>query len=251
MTRSEAQRVLELCRPCDRRSSDPEVRQALDMVRQDPELHRWFEEHLRVEDAIRDRFRSIPVPADLKERLLAQNKIVRPRFVWGAAQWAQLAACLVVLIGLVIGLAQYGRSSGAGFAQFESRMVRSALREYQMQILTDDMPKLRTWMAAKKAPADFEVPKGLSKLKLTGGGVLHWQNHPVSMACFDRGDKQMLFLFVLDKNALADPPATTPRTDQVKKLATVSWSDTKKTYLLAGPTDEESLRKYLSPRQTL
>jgi hypothetical protein len=252
MTRSEAKRILELCRPCDRRSTDPEVREALDLVRQDPELKQWFDQQTRVEEVLREKFRSIAVPEGLRERLLAQQKIVRPRFTFGTTQWLQLAACLVVLIGVVVGLTQYGlRSREPKFSQFESRMVRSALREYKMEILTDDMGKLRGWMEARNAPANFQVPEGLAKLKLTGGGVLHWQNHPVSMACFDRGDKQMLFLFVMDKNVLADPPAGAPQTDQIKKLATVAWSDADKTYLLAGPTDEQSLRKYLSGPQTL
>jgi hypothetical protein len=137
------------------------------------------------------------------------------------------------------------------FAEFESRMVRSALREYKMEILTKDMSQLRNWMKSRQAPSDFVVPNGLAKLQLTGGGVLHWQNHPVSMACFDRGDKQMLFLFVMDENAVKDPPADTPQLDKVKKLATASWSDNGQTYLLAGPGDKDSLRKYLGAPQTL
>ncbi|MGZ5569420.1 MAG: hypothetical protein ACXWKG_20595, partial [Limisphaerales bacterium] len=107
------------------------------------------------------------------------------------------------------------------------------------------MGQLRHWMEARRAPADFDVPKGLAQLKLTGGGVLHWHNHPVSMACFDRGDKQMLFLFIMEKNALADPPSA-PQSEKVKKLATVSWTQGDNTYLLAGPGDMESLRKYLA-----
>ena len=249
MTHVEAKRILELCRPSDRQSNDPEIQQALAMLRADAELRAWYEEHLRTEEAIREKFQSIPVPAHLKQRLLEQNKIVRPQFVWGTRQWLQMAACLAVLIGVVVALTY--QSHEPRFAQFESRMVRSALREYKMEILTKDMSELRRWMQSRQAPADFVVPQGLAKLQLTGGGVLHWQNHPVSMSCFDRGDKQMVFLFVMDEGALQDPPANTPQLDRVKKLATASWSDKGKTYLLAGPGDTDSLRKYLGAAQTL
>jgi hypothetical protein len=251
MTRAEAKHVLELCRPSDRHSTDQEIQQALALLREDAELRAWYEQHLRTEEAIREKFQAIPVPAQLKQRLLEQNKIVRPQFVWGTRQWLQMAACLAVLIGAVAALTYRGFETGEPrFAQFESRMVRSALREYKMEILTKDMGELRNWMQSRQAPADFAVPKGLAKLQLTGGGVLRWQNHPVSMACFDRGDKQMLFLFVMDKNALPDPPANTPQLDKVKRLATASWSDEGKTYLLAGPGDKDSLRKYLGTIQT-
>ncbi len=245
MTRTEAQRILELFRPPDRESTDPAMRDALALTRIDPELRAWFEQHLRTEHALREKFRSIAVPETLKQRLLEQRKIVRPRFAWGTAEWLKLAACFVVLLGGVLALIYYGFAMQSGLTEFQSRMVRSALREYKMELLTRDMGQLRHWMEARRAPADFEVPKGLAQLKLTGGGVLHWHNHPVSMACFDRGNKQMVFLFVMEKNALADPPSA-PQSEKIKKLATVSWSQGDNTYLLAGPGDAESLRKYLT-----
>lgn len=243
MTRLEAQKVLELFRPSDQQGDDPLMRQALEMTRTDADLRVWFEQHLRTEHAIREKFRSIPVPDTLKQRLLEQNKIVRPTFVWGTAQWLKLAACLVVLIGVVVALSRFEMAQPK-FAQFESRMVRSALREYKMELLTADMGRLRNWMQSRQAPADFEVPNGLSRLTLTGGGVLHWHNHPVSMACFDRGDKQMVFLFVMDKKAVSDPPPAL-QSENVKKLATVSWTEGENTYLLAGPGDAQSLRRYV------
>lgn len=245
MTRLEAQRILELFRPIDRLSDDPAMREALALARTDPELRAWFEQHQRTEQAVRDKLRSIPVPETLKQRLLAQNKVVRPKFKWGTAQWLQLAACLVVLIGTVLALTYYGyKVQQPRFAEFQSRMVRSALREYKMEVLTADMGQLRHWMQSKNAPADFDVPKGLSRLTLTGGGVLHWHNHPVSMACFDRGDKQMLFLFVMNKNAVSNPPHEL-QSEKVKTLGTVSWTEGENTYLLAGPADAQSLRRYL------
>lgn len=252
MTKAEAKAVLELCRPSDRHSDDSEIQQALAVLRDDAELRAWYEQHLRTEEAIRDKFQAIPVPAQLKQRLLEQNKIIRPQFGWGIRQWLQMAACLAVLIGAVAAFIYHDiETREPRFAEFESRMVRSALREYKMEILTRDMGELRHWMQSHQAPADFEVPKPLAKLKLTGGGVLHWQNHPVSMACFDRGDKRMLFLFVMDQSALQDPPANTPQLEKVKKLATASWSDNGKTYLLAGPADKGPLLQYLGPPQTL
>jgi hypothetical protein len=246
MTTTHAKRILELYRAGDPSVNEREMQTALEFTRNETEVKTWFEQHLAVERAVTDKFREIPVPASLKERLLAQPKIVRLQFAWSAKQWMQLAAAVAILICGIATLLIYTAQSGEPrFAQFETRMVRSALREYKMEVFTKDMGQLRHWMEKRNAPADFQVPKGLSKLALTGGGVLHWHNHPVSMACFDRGDKKMLFLFVMDKSALNDPPSTEPQLDDVKKLAVASWSAGDKAYLLAAPGDKDNIRKYL------
>jgi hypothetical protein len=78
-----------------------------------------------------------------------------------------------------------------------------------------------------------------------GGGLLRWRSNPVAMVCFDRGDRQMLFLFVMDRSAIPDPPPTTPKIAQVNKLLTASWTQGDRTYVLAGPEDAEFVRKYL------
>jgi hypothetical protein len=64
------------------------------------------------------------------------------------------------------------------------------------------------------------------------------------MVCFDKGLKQMLFLFVLDRSAVKDPPPPTPQLAQVNQLAAASWTDGDKAYLLAGSPEPDFLRKY-------
>jgi hypothetical protein len=65
------------------------------------------------------------------------------------------------------------------------------------------------------------------------------------MICFHRGDQQMLFLFVMNRNAVKNPPPDSPTFVKVSKLSTVSWSDGDKTYFLAGPEEPNFLQKYL------
>jgi hypothetical protein len=130
-------------------------------------------------------------------------------------------------------------------ANLEARMVSGALREYSMDIVTHSMPAVRKVLSEKGAPADYELTPGLERLQLTGGGVLRWRGNPVGMVCFDRGDKQMLFLFVLDRSAVKDPPPETPQLNRVRELVSASWSRGNKMYILAGPEDPDFTRKYL------
>jgi hypothetical protein len=80
---------------------------------------------------------------------------------------------------------------------------------------------------------------------LTGGGGLQWRSHPVAMVWFNRGDDQMLFLFVMKRSALKDPPAETPQVSKVTELQMVSWTQGGYTCVLAGPEEPQFLRKYL------
>ena len=72
-----------------------------------------------------------------------------------------------------------------------------------------------------------------------------FRSNPVTMVCFDRGDKQMLFLFVLKRSALKDPPPETPQLAKVNQLVTASWSRGDNIYVLAGPEEADFAGKYL------
>ena len=66
MTREEAKDILRLYRPGDSDSADGQVTEALDQMKQDPELRQWFERSCAFHEAMREKLRHIPVPADLK-----------------------------------------------------------------------------------------------------------------------------------------------------------------------------------------
>ena len=243
MTRSEARTVLQLYRPGIDDSADPEVAEALRLVSKDSELEAWYQEHHRFQTAMRQSVRNVSVPTDLKDKILAQRKIVplSPFF----PGWLKIAAVVVTLAALSIAWMMFsGARIPDRFADYKSRMVRSALREYRMDVSTNDLAQVRAHMASHGAPADFSIPKRLGKLQLTGGGVLRWRNHPVSMVCYDRGDKQMLFLFIMDRSAVKDPPQNAPEMEKVSKLITASWVEGDKAYVLAGPDEADFAQKY-------
>ena len=243
MTPSQAKEILLLYRPGTADAEDPQIVAAVDLARQDPELARWFERHCAFQNAMRAKLRQIEVPVHLKAALLAQQNIVRPPIWWQRPVWLSAAAAVLLLLGLA-GL-WLKPASPDRFANFQARMVSTALREYRMDLVTNDMRQLRQFIAGKGAPAEYQLTKGLEKLQLTGGGCLQWRSHPVAMVCFNRGDDQMLFLFVMKRSALKDPPAETPQVSKVTELQTVSWTQGEYTYVLAGPEEPQFLRKYL------
>jgi hypothetical protein len=240
---AEAKEALMLYRPDTADAEDPQVVDAMAIARKDPALAKWFEQHCAFQRAMRAKFRRIEPPAHLRMAILATSRIVPLQPRWRQPVWLAAAAGLALLIG---GLGLWLRPQPANrFANFQARMVASALREYGMDIVTNDMRQVRQFMASRGAPADYDLTQGLERLQLTGGGILRWRSHPVSMVCFNRGDDQMLYLFVMDRSAVKDPPPETPRVSKVGDLVTASWSRGGKAYVLAGPEEADFLRKYL------
>jgi hypothetical protein len=243
MNPEQAKSVLTLYRPDSGDAGDPSIRTALAQVERDPELKQWFDRHCAVQLELRQKFRAIPVPANLEEKIVAEAKVVRAGSLWRRPAWLAAAAAVALLLGLS---ALWLRPRPqARFADCRSRLVRTVLREYRMDLLTNDHGPIRAYLASHGAPSDYALTKGLEGLSVTGAGLLRWHNHPVSMVCFDRGDQQMLFLFVINHAAAADPPPAKPVLTKVNKLLTASWSQGANTYVLAGPEDPGFARKYL------
>ncbi len=243
MTMPEAKQILLLHRPWLRESPDAATSEALALAGRHQELGRWWADHLACQQALRAKLREIPVPPHLKANLLAELKVARPDFWHRPPVWLAIAAACVLLIGIAALILQ--PRTPDRFADFRSRMVRSALRQYSMDIVTNDMQQVRQFMAGRGAPANYTLPRGLERLSLTGGAALKWRSAPVAMVCFDRGDKEMLYLFVMDRTMVKDAPPGTPQVQKVNRLVTVSWSEGDRAYVLAGPEEADFSRKYL------
>ena len=248
MSPEEAKEVLLLYRPGTRDEEDPEIAEALQLVEQDSELRDWFMQHQAFQRAVRAKFRGIPAPESLKHAILAQQKVVRPPIeFWRQPVWVAAAAIFLVLIGL--SFVWIRPPVPDRFAHYRASMVTSAVRMYGMDVVTKDPAQLRQFIAGKGAPADYDLTGGLAKLQIKGGGLLRWRGHPVSMVCFERSPGDTLFLFVLKRSALKDPPPASSdkaALEQVDGLMTASWTNGSDTYVLAGPPEPDFVSKYLS-----
>ena len=250
MTHNQAKQILLLYRPGTRDAEDPEVAEALRLAEQDPDLGRWLAEQQAFHVAMRAKLRELPAPERLKRALLAQQKVVHPPFeFWRRPLWIAAAAIFVTLLGFSAFLIR--PSVPDRFAHYRESMVAAAVRMYGMDLVTKDSEQLRQFISAKGAPADYDLTQGLARLQLKGGGLLRWRGNPVSMVCFDRGTGDTLFLFVMKRSALKDPPsATAQKADlaRVDGLMTASWTNGSDAYILAGPNEAGFAEKYLANR---
>jgi len=252
MNRRQAQEILLLYRPGTADAQDPEFAAALALAKNDPELSNWLQHQSLLQDALRAKFRQIPVPEGLKEQILSERKVhtslpLKRNLVLSAV----CAVCILVLAGLVLPLLRSHEDKS--FANFQSRMVKTVARQGlypKMDLETNNLAEIRKFLAQHQGHGDYVLPNGLQKTTTTGCAILPWQGKAVSMVCFNSGktpatNASDLFLFVINRADVPKAPAPGALSfAQTNSLATASWTYGDKTYILAGPGDKAALREY-------
>jgi hypothetical protein len=238
---AEAKRILIAHRPGREPVVDPDILAALEQVGRDPVLAQWWQQQQTFHASMRKGFGEIPVPQGLRDRIRGRAKVISFPWWQQPRAWAA-AAALVLFVGLAALLWKTDAQEGT-FQTFRSRMVRSVLRQYRMEIQTNDIAAIRQFLATNNAPANYRLPPKLAQLPPTGGGVMSWQAGRASMVCFDSGTTGTVFLFVVNRTDVKKAPGASPEFSQVNKLMTASWAEGEKVYLLAFPGEAETLKK--------
>jgi anti-sigma factor RsiW len=243
MDSQQAREILLCHRPGIDDASDLDLAEALGQAKRDPELAHWLEQQGALQKAIRSRFREIPLPAGLKERIMAERRIVRLPVWWKSPAFLAAAAGIVLIIGLAS--LWFMPREDHSFLAYQDRMVRNVLRNYTMDMVTNDLPQIRDYLQKNQAHGDYVLTPELEKLPGEGCAILRWNDRPVSLICFDAGNETDLFLFVIDRSDVPDAPAP-PKAQfrKVNKLMTASWSAGNKAYVLAGPGDQQFLQRF-------
>jgi hypothetical protein len=125
-------------------------------------------------------------------------------------------------------------------------MSRLVSGDYKMMLETNDLNAVRQFLAANHSPSDYVLTPEMQKLPAEGCALINWHGRPVSLVCLDRGADNDLFLFVVNRSALPDPPAdSTPQFARVGQMTTASWSIGDTSYVLASKSGEDALRRFL------
>jgi hypothetical protein len=258
MNRDEAKNILQLYRPDTADADDPQIAEALALAKQDSELARWLEEHCARQNALREEFRQIEIPAALKEQIISEQAAFSKKN--SRRQKIVLVATLTaIVVALAIVVSFYFPPGGNGnqaiantLANYQNQMAGTATSGYGMNFPTNDLTQIRNYLAQNAAPADYALSAPLEKTATTGCAIENWHGKKVSMICFRTGkplppnQQGDLWLFVVDRASVnGAPDAASPQFAKVNQLATATWIQGGKLYLLATEGDEQALRKFL------
>ena len=254
-TQQQAKQILLAYRPWATTAQDPEMVEALALCRGDAELANWFEAHCAAQLAIRSSLKKIKPPEAFREQIISEvGAQLRPAWYRRPA-FVAVAALIVTVIAItsIITSVLPGKVSREeiNFATYRTRMIRSAVKSYGMDVETNDVTQIRNYLAQNKSHADYAVPAKLDEKSTVGCALLNWQGKPVAMICYRTGrplaagSKSDMFLFVADSKDVPDSPQeSAPQFSQVGSLATASWSQNGKVYVLAA-LDEAELKARL------
>lgn len=243
MDREQAREILFRYRPGTDATIDPQVVEALRLLDTDPELAQWFSQQQQADEAIRASLRAIPVPADLKQSILAEQKIVRVDFGW--RRRVLVAAAAIVVIAAVAEWVMLRPGINNAFSAYRTYAVAYVSDSYVVNLKASNFDELRQVLAQRKWPTNFIVPDSLRTATVVGGGAFEWNGHKVALACM-KEEAHGAWLFVVDNATFRDPPTTkTPRIEMVDATPTAAWTQNGKTYLFTVQGDEAFLKKYL------
>ncbi len=239
MTRDEARLLLEACRPDGRDLSQPAFAEALALAGSDPELKAWWEVRQDFDRKVAAKLEEVPVPADLRATLLAGRKIVplRPRYL--LPYWLAAAALFAVLA--VLSNFQPSSPLNPPFATvLAGDEYLAAILPYlghddpALAMTSPDRQQVVAWLKEHHSPTG-DVPANLSALPTLGCQTLAVHGHAVSLICFAVAGNGVAHLFIVEREALSDPPGS----------STASWSDGTRSYVLATRAGPDALKRLL------
>jgi hypothetical protein len=243
MTRETAQFILRAARVDGEDQSDPQFAEALEMVKRDPELARWFAEEQAVDTRLARSFGSFPVPPDLKGQLLAARSVIvvpvwRRRPLWLAA-----AAAIALLLGWLVLPRPVPELAGESFP---AEILQLAARGEHVTDSVASLADTRAWLAAQRLPADLPLPDALAGLRFKGCRKLAWRGRPVALICVFDGARHLDLFVLAEPGALPTSPAA-PRFAALGQQAVAQWTHSGQTLVLAahGVADPLELKRYL------
>jgi hypothetical protein len=247
MDSREARFILSAYRPEGQDASDPRMAGALEQVRCDPILQRWFDDAVVFDATVTETLRAISPPNELRESILTGLKVSRAS-LWPRrlGKWT-IAAALILTASL--GWLIWHQTRPAHLADWQKQaleVVSSLVRnESSFDAQSNRPADLVAWLHANRLPAPQTLPQNLAKLESLGCKTFSRNGTLVSIICFTRPDGGLIHLVTTSAPAPARSRKSAPDVVQRGKWATATWRQDEEIHMLALEGSPEQLRSYL------
>ena len=257
MDKNEAKQILLAYRADLSELDNPEVKKALKMAEEDPELGAFLSREQAFDRAFTGKLKEIEAPAGLMERILAnapaeaaKEQKEASKIIWWKhpGTWSA-AACFLALIALVAVFTQNnsGSSAQADLAVMNKFAQAAALHSpsiHQIDFQHNDIAAIGAYLAKNNSPHPIDLPYNMDQLLAMGCLTYTWQDNPVGVICLK--GKKVFNLYVAKREALdikRDQPS--PFYKQFGKYSTALWTADDLIYVLTVEGKEEDLSPLL------
>lgn len=214
----------------------------------DPDFVRWSLEEDEFDRVIGLKIQSIPVPGDLKSRLLSLQKTVTPSRVSRTRKLALLAAAIVVL-AVFFGSWQGPFQPAVSLADYRDEMVSFIRIDPFLEMETPELSRITAFLKNAGAPSRLDLPQKLPRMQHPlGCRILRFRGQDVTLVCFGREQGELVHLFIVNRAALSHLRKRDKalRYQAVGAWMTATWIDGDQAYLITVEGDRAKLEKYLS-----
>jgi anti-sigma factor RsiW len=248
MDRKEAKLILSALRPDAAEANEPIFAESLAMVESDPELRAWWQAQQEFDRKIAAKLEGVPVPADLRDRILAAPKITAFPPQW--RHRSLLAAAALVAL-LCVATTFWNVGGNGSIAMNRADFTDQAIAELgtngpQLARLSTDHEQLKAWLRQQDAPIG-KIPPTIAPMPSIGCQKYVVAGHVVSLICFSLANGHQAHLFMVNKGALSNPPGSSgPQYGNKNGWNMATWSDSNMSYVLATDASMDDLKQLFS-----
>lgn len=227
-----AKYILNAGHPRGQDAGQEAFREAMDLAGKDPEVSGWVNRQQRLTDSLRTKLNEVPVPAGLKDRILAGAAVSRTPRHWSRSSLLMMAAAFVVLL-FVLAWQFFPRSSSGekSFAGLRQDMAEFLSGYFGLELQSNQLGKLQSHLATEHQFVRYTVPRQLAGKTSVGCRVIDWHGSHVALICFTV-NRELVHLMVLPKDELLELPDGIHPVQQ-GEWATTGWQDDNNVYLVA------------------
>jgi hypothetical protein len=248
MDNREAKFILNAYRPGGQDANSPRFAEALEQVRRDPILQRWFDESVAFDAAMTEKLSTTPVPNDLRESILTGVKVTRaPRWKNRWRKWAIAAAvAFSATLGVLIWHNTRPPVAGWQLQALDAILASIARNESRFDVISRNPADLVKWLRENSAPAGKKLPNDLDKLPSIGCKTFFWRGKPVSLICFTLPEGRAIHLVMTTVSTDSDRAIKhQAKVIQQGHWATATWREGGMIYMLALEGSRDELRSFL------
>jgi hypothetical protein len=190
--------------------------------------------------AVTEKLRALQPPAGLREAILAGSRMSRPKPFWRRAQTLAWAASLAIIFGLTATWMVFSPSENTELIAVD------VMQEVASTDHAEAMPRaegvLLTFLNDSSMRLAAGIPFDFNQLKANGCRSLRLGDREMVEVCFERNGS-WFHLYVGKRAEFRS--AAGPLFHERDSLASVTWTDSRHTYVLVGGEGTDALSNLL------